>query len=86
MKKVWFAITYFIITVFSASSQARYTDSLHVLLRKSSADTNRVKLLLSIAGAYYFSKPDSSLVYSDSAINLSRELHSVKGKEEESYQ
>ncbi|HET6721545.1 MAG TPA: ATP-binding protein [Chitinophagaceae bacterium] len=78
MKKFLITIAYFIISVFNVSSQNRYTDSLHLLLERSSADTNRIKLLLGIAEVYYFSKPDSSLLYSDSAIKLSRELHSLK--------
>jgi two-component system, NtrC family, sensor kinase len=80
LKKTFFIISCFIISVFSVNSQSRYTDSLHVLLQKSSADTNRIKLLLEIAQVYYFSKPDSSLLYSDSAIKLSRELQSLKSE------
>ena len=77
MKKFFFTTVYFILAVFNVNSQNRYADSLHLLLEKSSADTNRIKLLLRIAEMYYFSKPDSSLLYSDSAIKLSRELGSL---------
>ena len=80
MEKLFLTIAYLIIAVLTVSSQNRYTDSLHSLLEKSSADTNRIKLLLGIAQAYYFSKPDSSLIYSDSAVKLSRQLNSLKGE------
>ena len=80
VRKFFLTIGYFIISVFNVSSQNRYTDSLHLLLEKSSGDTNRIKLLLGIAQVYYFSKPDSSLLYSDSALRLSRELSSLKGE------
>jgi len=78
VKKIFFTTAYFIISVLNVSSQHRYSDSLHLLLEKSKADTNRIKLLLQIAQVHYFSKPDSSLLYSDSAIRLSVELESLK--------
>ena len=65
---------------YSANTQSRFTDSLHLSLQRSSADTNRIKLLLEIAETYYFTKPDSSFIYSDSAIKLSRKLHSLRGE------
>src|SRR5688572_1806911 len=77
MKRLLLAIFYITISVYSVNSQ-NHGDSLRALLQKSSADTNRIKLLLDIAQGYYFSKPDSSLIYSDSAVKLSRQLNSVK--------
>ena len=50
-------------------------DSLASLLTHSKRDTNRVNLLLDIADAYYFTKPDSCLLYAEQALSLSRELN-----------
>ncbi len=80
MKRRLFTIVCFILFTCVVNSQDHFTDSLHLLLQESSADTNRIKLLLEIAEEYYFTKPDSSFIYSDSAIKLSRQLHSVRGE------
>ena len=80
VKRFLLAIVCFTLSVFAANSQHRYVDSLRLALQRSSDDTNRIKILLSIGQAYYFSKPDSSLFYSDSAIKLSRKLRSVRGE------
>jgi len=80
MKKGLFTTIFFIVFAFVVNSQSLYADSLRLLLQKSSVDTNRIKLLLRIAETYYFSKPDSSLIYSDSAVKLSRQLHSLSGE------
>ncbi len=63
-----------------ANGQLTYTDSLKRLLAQSHRDTNRVNLLLDLCYAYYFQKPDTSLIYSDSAASLSNELNFVKGE------
>ena len=56
------------------------TDSLKHLLERTSPDTNRVKLLMRVADIYYFSKPDISFIYSDSAAKLSRQLNFAPGE------
>ena len=80
MKKRFHTIIYFLLFAWFANCQDRSTDSLHLLLQRSSADTNRIKLLLEIAETYYFTKPDSSFIYSDSAVKLSRQLHSLRSE------
>src|SRR5215203_3247311 len=57
-----------------AAGQDASTDSLKTLLEKAPPDSNRVKLLFKIAETYYFSLPDSCLVYSLPALNLAKEL------------
>src|SRR5688572_25672712 len=84
MKRLLLLFFYVFISAFTVNSQDRVADSLLLLLQKSSVDTNHVKLLIRIAQVYYFSKPDSSLIYSDSAFKLSRELSYVKGEIESS--
>ncbi len=59
-------------TVLNAQSQK--TDSLRQLLETAPKDSNRVNLLLEIADVYYFSKPDTSLILTKEALNLSRDL------------
>ena len=80
MKTRLFTIIYFMLFACFVNGQSRFTDSLHLLLQRSSADTNRIKLLLELAETYYFTKPDSSFIYSDSAVKLSRQLHSLRGE------
>ena len=59
-------------TVLNAQSQKK--DSLRQLLETAPKDSNRVNLLLKIADVYYFSKPDTSLILTKEALNLSRDL------------
>ena len=66
--------------VFISNAQNQEADSLKQLLEKAPRDTNRVELLLNIAKIYYFSKPDTSLLFSIKALALSREIHSTVGK------
>jgi signal transduction histidine kinase len=49
------------------------------LLEKAPRDTNRLELLLHIADGYYFSKPDTSLLFSMKALDLARELRHTLG-------
>ncbi len=54
-------------------------DSLKLLSQKMPADTNRVDMLLQIGEIYYFNLPDSSLLYYNTALGLSNDLHYTKG-------
>ncbi|MDQ3682532.1 MAG: ATP-binding protein [Bacteroidota bacterium] len=56
------------------------TSNLNDSLKKSHADTNRVKLLLQQAELYYFSKPDSCLTLAKQAIELSQKLNFQNGE------
>ncbi|HMK25731.1 MAG TPA: ATP-binding protein [Chitinophagaceae bacterium] len=58
----------------TVNAQDQRTDSLKLLLKTAPADSNRVMLLLEVASDYYFSKPDSCLLYSEEAIDLAKEL------------
>ncbi|MEJ7821303.1 MAG: ATP-binding protein [Chitinophagaceae bacterium] len=65
--------------VFISNAQNQRADSLKQLLEKAPRDTNRLELLLNIADIYYFSKPDTSLLFSIKALDLARELHHTVG-------
>jgi signal transduction histidine kinase len=70
----------FIVSFYSqVNAQYSKTDSLKLLLENTPNDTNRVKLLLRIGNQYYFFKPDTSIYYTKIALELSRNLHYVKG-------
>jgi two-component system NtrC family sensor kinase len=60
--------------------QNRQADSLKQVLEKTPQDTNRVNLLNAVASAYFFSKPDTSLVFAEEAIKLAKTLHYKKGE------
>ncbi len=62
------------------NAQRLSTDSLLRLLRLTTRDTNRVNLLIKLGDVYYFTNPDISFFYSDSAASLSRQLSFVKGE------
>ena len=81
MKKGLFTTVFFIVFTFVVNSQSLYTDSLRLLLQRSSADTNRIKLLLRIAETYYFFKTRQQLyLFRIVLLKLSRQLHSLKGE------
>jgi hypothetical protein len=64
-------IVFFIfISVIKLPGQGNEVDSLMNQLEKAPVDTNRVKLILSIANKLYFYKPDLSLEYSEKALEL----------------
>ena len=55
-------------------SQVKEIDSLTVLLNAAGRDTARVNLLLDLSNRVFRLQPDDAIVYSDEAIDLSREL------------
>ena len=73
--KLFFKIL-FLVAAFNlnAGAQNRTADSLIQLLEKTPPDSNRVNLLLETAEAYFFSKPDSSIIYSLQAGELAKNL------------
>ena len=76
----YFCLWVFVAVMLPVNGQRINTDSLRQRLQQSQQDTNRVKLLLVLSLDYYFSKPDSSFIYSDSAIKLSKELNYISGE------
>lgn len=54
-------------------------DSLRAILDKTPQDTVRVNILRQLAQSYFFKQPDSSLLYSEQALELSRELNYISG-------
>jgi two-component system, NtrC family, sensor kinase len=72
--KYFFIITLMAAFNFPAVGQMHRADSLKQLLKKAAPDSNRVKLLLQTADFYYFSKPDSCLLYSLKARKLAKDL------------
>ncbi len=70
-----FSLILFTGLVFISNAQNQRADSLKQLLGKTPRDTNNVKLLMEVAGTYYFSNPDSSLAYSKKALAMARDLH-----------
>ena len=73
MKNIF--ILFFLLTAaVNLPGQSLEADSLIKRLEKAPIDTNRVNLLLSIAGKLYFYRPDVSLEYSEKALKISRDL------------
>ena len=63
-----------------SNSNGQNADSLKQVLEKTPQDTNRVKLLLDIAETYFFSKPDTCLLFAEKALNLARDLSFIDGQ------
>jgi two-component system, NtrC family, sensor kinase len=60
--------------VYSLSAQSQETDSLRQLLNTQLEDSTRINVLMDLAYTYYFSKPDSCLLYAEEALSLARKL------------
>ena len=56
-----------------------YEDSLRTILKKTGQDTVRFKILEALAESYFFKDPDSCLLYSTEALELSRQLNYSQG-------
>ncbi|MEP7374758.1 MAG: ATP-binding protein [Chitinophagaceae bacterium] len=79
--KVFFLLLFFSAQAFIVSNaQDTRTGSLEQLPGNAPPDTNRVKLLLQRAETYYFSKPDTCLVFAEKALDLARELNFTRGQ------
>ena len=76
-------ITGFIFITFllgiSAQAQNHSIDSLKVLLKKSTEDTNKVSLLDVIGSHYQISSPDIAMMYANQELKLSEQLNFKKG-------
>ncbi|MEO5983998.1 MAG: ATP-binding protein [Ferruginibacter sp.] len=75
----FFLLILFTGMIFISNAQDRRADSLKQMLKKAPRDTNRIELLLNIANIYYFSKPDTSLLFSKQALDLARDLNHIFG-------
>jgi len=75
MKFFFLYILSFWVLIADVQAQGQRTDSMKLLLNTVPADSNRANLLMTIAGDYFFTKPDSCLLYSEQAIVLSHDLH-----------
>ena len=73
MKNI-FILLFLFISAIKLPGQSKEVDSLIKQLEKAPVDTNRVKLILSIANKLYFYKPDLSLEYSEKALKLANDL------------
>ncbi len=74
MRVFFISILFFTALSFTINGQNQKTDSLKQVLKNAPADTNRIKLLFSLASSYYFSKPDSCLLFSEEALSLAKNL------------
>ena len=74
--KLFFGILFLVVVFWvNATGQNLKADSLKKVLGKAASDSNRVNLLLQIAEVYYFSRPDTCLLYSLQARSLAKNLH-----------
>ena len=80
MRFIFVSILFFTGLSITVNGQNQFTDSLKQLLKTVPADTNRIALLLDIATSYFFSKPDSCLLFSVEALTLSKNLHRTTDK------
>jgi len=62
-------------------SQIRHrVDSLNEVIARSKPDTNRVNTLLELEFEYQYAHPDSTLMYANEALQLSKKIGYVKGE------
>jgi two-component system NtrC family sensor kinase len=73
--KSYLILFFFFLSTLVSNSQDLNPDSLKNVLNNSKKDTNQVKLLLAIAGEYYFNKPESCLLYANKALILARDIN-----------
>ena len=74
LKALFLSILFMTGCVASLSAQKHRTDSLKQQLKTQPEDTTRISLLMDVAYTYYFSKPDSCLLYAEQALSLTRKL------------
>jgi two-component system, NtrC family, sensor kinase len=80
MKVMFHSILFICVFSIMATGQNSPIDSLERAIASSAVDSNRVKLVLKLADKYYFTKPDSCLLYAEQALDLSRSLHLVNSE------
>ncbi len=80
MKSIYLVVLQIVLIMPCSKGFGQQTGSPEDLLKNSQMDTSRVKLLIQLAGNYYFLKPDSCLVLAKEAIDLSRKLNFRSGE------
>jgi len=70
----------FLFFVFTGFSQQQKIDSLRQTLKSKQSDTARVNTLNSLAYLYYGSKPDSTLLLSQEAIQIAKKNDFIRGE------
>lgn len=71
-----------VVTPTSKGQSLSHVDSLKQAARNRPPDNDRLKILQEIANYYFFSKPDSALIYSTYTLTLARALKSTEGEVE----
>ena len=79
MKSLYITILLLLSTLMITVSQTNDTDSLKKLFAQTGTDTTRVLLLNGLASSYRFSNPDSAMILTRRALQLSRKLNFTKG-------
>src|SRR4249919_1606603 len=79
MKKI-FLISSLLLLLIKVNAQDNTTDSLQQLLSAAKEDTNKVQILLDLASAYQWNKPDSAILYGLKARELSQQINYVDGE------
>ncbi|KAA9039409.1 tetratricopeptide repeat protein [Ginsengibacter hankyongi] len=80
MTKIFFLISFSISVQIANAQNAKDFDSLvNVLTQNKSGDSSRVKTLLNIANILIYNNPDSSMKYTDEAMELSQQIKWQKG-------
>src|SRR4051812_29285388 len=79
MRSIFIVVLMFVTSFQVVHGQAQRIDSLNKLLAKTGQDTNRVLLLIELAGHYQFFNTDTALSLLDEAIALTRKINFTKG-------
>jgi len=80
MKLVYIPILLLLVNFKMAVSQTFQTDSMKNLLAQSRMDTTRVLLLSQLANKYLFFNPDTAIIMTQQALQLSRKLNFRRGE------
>ena len=70
----------FVSSIQVISGQATDIDSLSKLLVRTSEDTNKVLLLIELAGNYQFFNSDTALSLTEQALKFARKLNFTRGE------
>jgi len=79
MKKI-LTIFLFVLTATITYAQHKSTDKLYEALKKASTDTAKLNALLNLSRHFYFSYPDSAIIFGQQAYELSDKNHWVNNK------
>lgn len=79
MRKTWI-ITVFLFIAFSVNGQISIKDSLKTLLQQKQPDTLRILRLVELSYIYIESAPDTMLLLSSEALDLSRKVNFQRGE------